>query len=172
MDIVAYRQKSAIMGSVTKLLRLRMPKPVSSPTRCSAWETLVTNQSKIKWYWETRYLKDLNRIDGEPMEFEWTIFSGSTTLGILGEIQKLMTELQCEPEQFKDRIIFTSMYNDIVWRERGHAEKCESNSREVANHARKFPRGRWSFLGLGSEKKWYGTYSDKPTDPGTKLQRK
>ena len=23
------------------------------------------------------------------------------------------------------------------------------------------PRGRWSFLGPGSEKKWYGTYADK-----------
>ena len=31
--------------------------------------------------------------------------------------------------------------------EKGNAEKCEVN---------------WSFLGLGSEKKWYGTYSDKP----------
>ena len=29
-----------------------------------AWE-----KDKIKWYLETRYLKDLDRIDGEPMEF-------------------------------------------------------------------------------------------------------
>ena len=48
-----------------------------------AWE------NKIKWYSETRYLKDLNRIDGEPMEFEWKIFPAFTTLGILEEIQKL-----------------------------------------------------------------------------------
>ena len=32
----------------------------------------------------------------------------------------------------------------------------------VANYARRFPLGRWSFLGPGSGKKWYGTYSDKP----------
>ena len=80
----------------------------------------MTNQSKlgknkIKWYLENRYLKDLNRIDGEPMEFEWKIFLGFTTLGLLAEIQKMMTELQCELEQFKGRIIFMSMYNDIVW---------------------------------------------------------
>ena len=37
-------------------------------------------KNKIKWYLENRYLKDLNRIDGEPMEFEGKIF---TTLGIL-----------------------------------------------------------------------------------------
>ena len=54
-----------------------------------------------------------------------------------------------------------SMFNEIVCGEKGNAEKCESNSREVANYARRFPCGHWSFLGLGSEKKWYGTYSDK-----------
>ena len=70
------------------------------------------------------------------MEFEWTIFLGFTALGILEKTQKLMTELQYEPEQFKGRTIFMSMYNHLL--------------------------GRWSFLGLGSEKKWYGTYSDKP----------
>ena len=71
--------------------------------------------NKIKWYLETRYLRNLNRIDGEPMEFEWKIFQGFTTLGVLEEIQKMMTELQCEHEQFKGRIIFMSMFHDIVW---------------------------------------------------------
>ena len=84
-----------------------------------------------------------------------------TTLGILEEIQKLMTQSQCEPEQFNGGIIFMSMYNDIVWGEQGNTEKCDNNSVTVANYARRFPRGRWSFLGLGSKKKWCGTYSDK-----------
>ena len=51
----------------------------------------------------------LDRIDGEPMEFEWTNFQGFTTLGILDEIQKIMTESKCEPEHFQGRIIFMSM---------------------------------------------------------------
>ena len=55
-----------------------------------------------------------------------------------------------------------SMYNDIARREKGNKEKCEYNSQTVANYARKFPRGHWSFLGLGSEEKWYGTHTDKP----------
>ena len=110
----------------------------------------------------TRYLKELNRIDGEPMEFEWTIFPGFTTLGILEEIQTFMTQLQCEPDQFKGRIIFMSMNNDIEWRANGNKERCEYNSHTVADYAHKFPLGHWSFLWPGSEKKWYGTYSDKP----------
>ena len=79
------------------------------------WRTSRSRKNKTKWYLDTRYLKDSNRIDGESMEFEWKKFPGFTTLGILEEIQKLITELQCEPEQFKRRIIFMSMYNDILW---------------------------------------------------------
>ena len=45
-----------------------------------------------------------------------------------------------------------SMFNDIIWVE----------NHKVANDARRLPRCHWSFLGLGSEKKWYKTYSDKP----------
>ena len=125
-------------------------------------------KNKFKWYLENRYLKDLNRIDGEPMEFEWKIFPGFTTLGILEEIQKIMKELQCETVPFKDRIIFMSMYNDILWRARGNTEKCVQNSITIAKYARRFPRGRLSFLGLGSEKEWYGTYQ---TETGTELQK-
>ena len=72
-----------------------------------AWE------SRIKWFLETRYLKDLDNIDGEPMEFEWKISPGFTTFGILTEIQNMTTESKCEPEQCKGRIIFMSVYNDI-----------------------------------------------------------
>ena len=46
-------------------------------------------------------------------------FPGSTTLGILDEIQKTMiSELKCDLEQFKGRVIFMSMYNDIDWTKR------------------------------------------------------
>ena len=61
----------------------------------SCWDCVsVSNQSKpgrtkVEWYLETRYLKDLNRIDGEPMELEWNIFPGFTTMGIIGEIQRI-----------------------------------------------------------------------------------
>ena len=48
------------------------------------------------------------------MEFEWKIFRGFTTVAILNEIQQMMGELLCEPENFTGRIIFMSMYNDIV----------------------------------------------------------
>ena len=82
-------------------------------------------------------------------------------MGLLEKIQKIMRDLQCELENFNDRITM-SMYNDIAWQEEGNKERCEYNSQTVANSVRIFPRGHWSFLGLGSEEKWYGTYTDKP----------
>ena len=52
------------------------------------------------------------------MEFELKIFPGFTTLGLLEEIQNMMAELQCEPEQFKGRIVFMSMF------QRWHPPEC------------------------------------------------
>ena len=91
----------------------------------------------------------MNRIDGMPTELEWKMFPGITTLGLLEKIQSLMRDLQCEPEHFKDRIIFMSMYNYIAWREKGNTERCKYNSQTVADYTRKFPRGHGSFLRPG-----------------------
>ena len=74
----------------------------------------------------------------------------------------MMGELQCEPENFKGRIIFMSMFNDIVWDAKGNHELCVNNSKTLNENAEGFSRGHWSFLGPGSQEKWYGTYTDKP----------
>ena len=57
---------------------------------------------------------------------------------------------------------FMSMYNDIEWDRKETKDICEHKSQAVADYARKFPRGHWSFLGPGSEKKWYGIYTGRP----------
>ena len=62
----------------------------------SAWK------EKIEWFMHSSQCRELDRIDGEPMEFEWEIFPGFTTLQILAEIQNMMTEIQCEPERSQD----------------------------------------------------------------------
>ena len=138
------------------------------PTQCSVWETSVTNQSRpgkdrVKWLLETRYLKDLDWIDGEPMEFEWKNFPAFTTLRILDEIQKMMTESRFEPEQLNGRILFMSMYSDIVQGERRNKEnivlRILSKLQSMLEDSRKNV-GR--FRGPGCEKKWYGTHTHKP----------
>ena len=118
-------------------------------------------KKQIQWYSENDYFSELNRIDGQLVEFEWKIFPGFITVGILNEIQQVMGKLQCEPENFTGRIIFMSMFNDIVWDAGGNDELRVNYSKTIEEYAEKFPRGHWSFLGPGSEKKWYGTYDHK-----------
>ena len=48
------------------------------------------------------------------MEFEWNIFPGFSTLELVREVQKFMSNMG-EPEQFQGRIIFMSMFNGIIW---------------------------------------------------------
>ena len=65
---------------------------MSSQTLCSVWEKWETillspGRNKIQWYSETNYFSELNRIDGKSIEFEWKIFPGFATAGILNEIQ-------------------------------------------------------------------------------------
>ena len=55
------------------------------------------------------------------------------------ENQEFMKKRQCDPEQFEGKIIFMSLFNDIIWREEENVEKC--NSHTVANYARRFPCG-------------------------------
>ena len=103
-------------------------------------------KEQIQWYSDNNYFSELNRIGGRPVEFEWKIFPGFTTMAILNEIQEMMGQLQREQENFTGRIIFMSMFKDIVWDAKGNDELCVHTSKT------RFPRGHWSFLGPGSEK--------------------
>ena len=40
--------------------------------------------------------------------------------------------------------------------------ECIANSTLVSLFAKRFPAGRWSFLGPGSETKWYSTNKERP----------
>ena len=96
------------------------------------------------------------------MEFKWKKFPGFTTLGLLDEIQKMMTELRCEPEQFQGRIIFMAMYNDIKWRTPGNEETYMANSLTVAAYANKFRKDVGPFWDLDPIRNGNGTHHHKP----------
>ena len=48
-----------------------------------------------------------------------------------------------------------SMFNDISCDRKGNRDECLANAGVVKVLARKFGVGQWSFIGPGSEKKWY-----------------
>ena len=87
-------------------------------------------------------------------------FPESTTLELVREVQKFMSKMS-EPEQFQGRIVFMSVINDITWGYKDSETECIANSTHVSLFAKRFPAGRWSFLGLGAETKWYSTNKDQ-----------
>ena len=126
-----------------------------NPTSNTAWER------QLNWFKDSSQHRTLDTIDGEPMEFEWNIFPGFTTLQLVQEVQKFMNK-RCEPEQFQGRIIFMSMFNDIFWGYKDNETECIADSTLVSLFAKRFPAGRWSLLGRGPETKWYSTYNERP----------
>ena len=55
-----------------------------------------------------------------------------------------------------------SQVNDISCRTKDNETECLANARLVPLYARRFGKGHWSFIGPGSEKKWYSIKEDSP----------
>ena len=57
------------------------------------------------------------------MEFEWNIFPGFTTLQLCNKVHEFMSKMG-DPSEFKGRIIFMSMFNDISWGSEDNEREC------------------------------------------------
>ena len=55
-----------------------------------------------------------------------------------------------------------SMFNDISCDKKDNEKECLAHAKVVSLYARKFGTGQWSFIGPGSEKKWYSISEDSP----------
>ena len=80
----------------------------------------------------------------------------------MNDLLSLLSDMGEAPETFTGRILFMSMFNDISCDRNGNKEECLANARVVKVLAKKFGIGQWSFIGPGSEKKWYSGEEDSP----------
>ena len=119
------------------------------PESNKAWK------ERIEWIVTDKSYRYYDGINGEPTEFEWNIFPGFTTLQLCGKVTDLLSRLGETPETFTGRILFMSMFNDISCDKRDNEEECVANANVVSILARRCGIGQWSFVGPGSEKKWY-----------------
>ena len=55
-----------------------------------------------------------------------------------------------------------SMFNDISCEKKDNERECLANAKVVSICAKKFGIGQWSFVGPGSEKKWYSMEENSP----------
>ena len=85
-----------------------------------------------------------------------------STLQLCCKVQEFVSKMSIHPEDFTGRIIFMSMFNDISWGSKENKQECKSSAQLISIYAKRFSPGRWSFLGLGSEKKWYSAVECKP----------
>ena len=115
------------------------------------WKNRVAGARSKKSY------RDDDAINGESTEFEWNIFPGFTTLQLCDQINDLLSNLGQTPETFTGRILFMSMFNDISCDRKDNKDECLKNAETVKVLARRFGIGQWSFIGSGSEKKWYSS---------------
>ena len=135
---------------------LCLGKILQHPESNEAWKNRVAGIRSEKSY------RDYDAISGESTEFEWNIFPGFTTLQLCDDINDLLSDLGQTPENFTGRILFMSMFNDISCDRKGNKDECLANAEVVKVLARKFGVGQWSFIGPGSEKKWYSGEENSP----------
>ena len=102
---------------------LCLGKIFEKPQSNDAWE------QRLGWFKSSPVYRNFDRIDGEPMDFEWNIFPRFNTLQLNGEVKSLLLRLDETPENFTGRIIFMSMFNDISCGSRDNEKmrvKCQS----------------------------------------------
>ena len=80
-------------------------------------------------------------------------------------------ELQIQPREFEDRILFISVRNNIDWTAKDNVSRCGENSSQVSDYALKFLTGHWTFLGPGEEDKPYGDWNSTTEKMMVKLRR-
>ena len=68
-----------------------------NPASNTVWE------EPLSWFKDSPQYRTLERIDGEPLEFEWNIFPGFTTLQLCNKVQEFMSKMSIQPEDFTGR---------------------------------------------------------------------
>ena len=117
----------------------------------------------LGWFKDSPQYRTLDTIGGEPMEFEWIIFPGFTTLQLCYKVQEFMSKMSIQPEGFTGRIISMSMFTYISWGSKDNEQECESSANLGSIYARRFSPQRWSFLGPGwIRKEVFSTLECKP----------
>ena len=119
-------------------------------------------KKRIEWITSSQRYRDFDGISGEPTEFEWNIFPGFDTLQLCDQVKDLLSRLGETPANFTGRIPFMSMFNDTSCGTKDNEQECLAHARVVSLYARNFGTGQWSFIGPGSEKKWYSIKEDSP----------
>ena len=88
-----------------------------NPTSNAFWE------EKLSWFKDSPQYKSLDTI--------WNIFPGFTTLQLIRKVQEFMAKMG-DSSQFKGRVLFMSMFNDIIRGSEDNERECSANATLVS----------------------------------------
>ena len=127
-----------------------------NPESNEAWEQRLGRINSFQSY------RNFDRINGESTEIERNVFPGFNTLQLSDQVKSLPYRLGETPENFTRRVLFMSMFNDISCGIKDNEKTVWQTLDSYLCTQERFGRGQWSFIGLGSEKKWYTVKEDSP----------
>ena len=131
-----------------------------------AWEDRLT------WFKSSPEYRTLDRHDGEPIEFEWNIFPGFTTLQLCVKVQELLSKLSVTPENSLDGLSSCRCST----KSHGDLKTTKKNANQVLNSFLSMRRDLEQDIGHSSDldEKRNGTLQVKTVhkEDGTKWQGK
>ena len=130
---------------------LSLGKMSENPTSNIVWE------DKLTWFTSSTQSRTLDTLDGEPLEFEWNIFPGFTTLQLCQKFPEFLLKLSVQPEDFTGRMIFMSMFNDISWASQDNEKEFESSAQLGSICSKKITR-KMLVPRTWIRKKWFSTH--------------
>ena len=75
-----------------------------------AWE------QRLGWFKSSLQYRNFDRIDGEPMDFEWNIFPGFNTLQLSDEVKSLLFEIRRNTREFhRKNHIHVNVQRHFLW---------------------------------------------------------
>ena len=82
---------------------------LENPESNEAWE------QRLGWIKSSEKYRNFDRIDGEPMEFEWIIFPSFNTLQLSEEVKSLLHRLGETPEISQGEFIYVDVQRHFLW---------------------------------------------------------
>ena len=119
-------------------------------------------KDKIGWIIIDESYRDYDGINGEPTELEWNIFPGFTTLQLCDRISDLLSSLGQTPESSQEEFYLCRCSTTFLVTRKAMKKNVWKNAKVVFILAMKCGIGQWSFIGPGSEKKWFSMEENIP----------
>ena len=137
-----------------------------NPQSNTVWEHKLTSFKSSSQY------RTLDRIDGDPMEFEWNIFPGYNTLQLSDQVKSLLLKLGDTSENFTGRLLYSCRCSTTSLLDQETMKKCMSNANLFSLYAKNLEKDNGHKLVLVLRKSGSLSVKIVHKENGTELQSK